>query len=837
MSQRSLIFVAVVVLVTLLSGFAIWDSQRPGSKLKPMYGLDVQGGSRFIFRLKTEELKDFDKASLPRVQNDMVKILGGRAAGALGVSEPVVTAKGTDQVVVELPGFTDVEEARSVISNTAKIICYWADNVSTATRQRRYLQSGDEVGDDGVTYVAFAKAAAPDKKLVPGDPEYVEMIKDWEVILEGSDVRDAKPIVNGTRTQPEFFFSTEGSRKMEAWSRRHINKGEQIAFVLDNRVLSIAPVKENTILKDSAFIDGDFPPKYVKTLTELIKAGSLPVPLEELSRQTVDPTIGKRALDDMLVAGAICLGIICLFLIVYYRLPGVLATIAMILYALLTFAALLAINATLSLAAVAAFILSVGMAVDANILVFERLKEELRSGKDIPRAVQLSFKRALAAIVDSNACTIITCLVLLSFGDGAVKGFATTLILGVIVSFFTAFMVTRTLMEIALGLGLGKNVSAFAVNTNWFGGGKEEEAVTRAWPIIRKAKLWFLVSAILIVVGIPALATNGLKYNVEFLGGSEGVYTLPDGTSAAQVRSNLESKGYRGFNLKTASTASGTQVYITVPPKEGITQEQLASDAGLPAENSSFNSVGPAIRKETVTNAIISVVLASGLIMLFLAIRFGVAVGGVANGVKFGLSAVAALIHDVLFVLGSAAIVGHLLGWEVGGLFVTAMLTVIGFSVHDTIIIFDRVRENLRKLGNTMSFEQLCDVSVTQSVSRSINTSLSAIVPLVVLLFFGTPTPELKFMMLTMALGITIGAYSSIFNAVPILYLWDKRVRERKGEGAGLLAQAQEQAKATAALRFQTAPAGGQAPDPASQYGQVKRRTSAVDKATQELDD
>jgi len=823
--------------VSALSGYVVWSSQKPDSVFKPMYGLDVQGGSRFIFRLKTEDLKEFDKSTLPRVQADMVKILGGRAAGALGVSEPVVTAKGTDQVVVELPGFTNVEEARSVISNTAKIICYWADNVSTASRQRRFIQAGEEEGEDGVSYVAFAKSAAPETKLVPGTPGYLEMIQDWEVILEGSDVRDAKPIVQGNRTQPEFTFSDEGSRKMEAWSRRHINKGEQIAFVLDNRVLSIAPVKENTILKDSAFIDGDFPPKYVKTLTELIKAGSLPVPLEELSRQTVDPTIGKHAMDQMLVAGAICLGIICLFLIVYYRLPGVLATIAMLLYALLTFAALLTIKATLSLASVAAFILSVGMAVDANILVFERLKEEIRAGKSIPVAVQLSFKRALAAIVDSNACTLITCFVLVAYGDGSVKGFATTLILGVAVSFFTAFMVTRTLMEIALKLGFGKSESSFAVHTNWFGGGKEEEAVSKAWPIVRKSKTWFLISAFLIVIGIPFLATNGLKYNVEFLGGSEGSFNLPQGTTVGQVRSRLEEKGYRGFNLKTASVGSGTQIYVTVPPMEGLTHEKLAADAGLPMESSGFNAVGPAISKETVSHAIISVVLASALIMLFLAIRFGVAVGGVANGLRFGLSAVLALVHDVLFVLGTAAIVGHFLGWEVGGLFVTAMLTVIGFSVHDTIIIFDRVRENLRKLGNTMSFEQLCDVSVTQSVSRSINTSLSAIVPLVVLLFVGTPTPELKFMMLTMAVGITIGAYSSIFNAVPILYLWDKRIRAKKGDGSGLLAQAQDQAKATAAIRLQAPVAAGQAFDPGSQYGQIKRKTSAVDKASHELDE
>lgn len=833
MQPRSLTFLIIVLVLTGLSAWVVVGAQRPDAMLKPAYGLDIQGGSRFIFRLKTEELKDFDRSRLQSVQNDMVRILSGRASGALGVSEPVVTAKGTDQIVVELPGYANVEEAREVISNTAKVMVYWADNVSTRIRERRYVEAGKkEIGE--VEYVTFSRTFDPDTVLAPGDKAYEDMIADWEVILEGSDVADAGLIVSGNKTQPEFRFSDAGSKKLEAWSRRHLNKGENIAFVLDNRVLNIAPVKEGAILSDSAFIDGDFPVKYVKTLTELVKAGSLPVPLEELSRQSVDPTIGKQALGDMLRAGAICLGLICLFMVVYYRLPGVLSALAMVLYALLTFATLLALKATLSLAAVAAFILSVGMAIDANILVFERIKEEIRAGRAIPLAVQAGFRRALAAIVDSNACTVITCLVLLALGDGPVKGFATTLILGVLVSFVTAFLVTRTLLELALMFGLGKKESAFAVNTNWFGGGKEEEAVSKAWPIISRMKTWFAISALLIAVGVPAVLTNGLKYNVEFMGGVEGRYSVPQGMTAAQIRDNLESKGYRGFNLKFAETEAGKTVYITVPDKD-LTNEKLAADAGLPLEKSDFYAIGPAVRKETVSKAITSIVISCGLIMLFLAIRFGVAVGGVANGLRFGLSAVAALFHDVLFVLGAAAIVGHLLGWEVSGLFVTAMLTVIGFSVHDTIIIFDRVRENLRKLGTSLSFEQLCDVSVTQSVSRSINTSLSAIVPLGVLIAFGTPTPELKFMCLTMLLGIGIGAYSSIFNAVPILYLWDRAVQRKHGAEAGLLTQAQAQAKATAALRLQTAAAPGGA-DTAG-YGQIKRRSSVVDQASKPLDD
>lgn len=830
MTNRTGLFLLIVLALAGLSGWVAATRQ-------PAYGLDVQGGSRFVFRLDTSELPAEQRTNISGIQSDMVRILRGRAQGALAVQEPTVYGRGTDQVAIELPGYSDASEAFKVISTTAKIRVYWAKNVSTGSRQRRFVTAEDVVGDDGVTVQGFARRSDPTKTLKPGDPEYLEMIKGWEIILEGSDVADAKPRIDGPRTQPEFFFNESGSRKLEAWSRRYMNQGENIAFVLDGRVLSIAPVKDGTILKESAFIDGDFEPKYVQQLTNLVKAGSLPVPLIEESREQVDPTIGRYALQQMIFAGAVSFVIIFLFLVFYYAFPGLLATVAMILYGLITYALLVLIGATFSLAAIAAFILSTGMAIDANVLVFERLKEEIRNGKTVLQAVPVSFKRALSAIIDSNVATIITCLLLIAYGTGPVQGFGTTLAMGVAVSFFTAFIVTRALLELCLKVGVGTSPKLYALNRAWFGERLEQSATSKPLNIVGRTKLWFAISVALIIPGLAAIAMGGIRLNVEFQGGSEGTYLVPASVTADQIRESLESKGYRGFNLKFSQTDKGRLVYITVPPREGLTQESLAADAGLSAEGSSYTQIGPAIQRETVNSAILLVTVSSVLIMAYLAFRFGIAVGGFANGLKFGLSAGVALIHDVLFVVGLGGIVGMLLGWEVSALLITAILTVIGFSVHDTIVIFDRIRENLRKPNKGETFEHLCDLSVTQSVARSLNTSFTAVLSLIVLIFWGTTTPDLKFMCLAMLAGIAIGTYSSIFNATPILYLWDKAVRKRKGEAAGLLAEAQREQKLRAQ---QAAMAGTIATDgtaAAAGYGQVKRRTSAVDQSKSVVDD
>lgn len=832
-ARHNIWFLLAVALLTALSIFGL--SRREIQK-----GLDVVGGVRLTYQMVLDEDQEESRAEL---QRRMVSVLLDRASAALGVVEGSVVARGEDQLIVELPGYTEVAEAQEVMSSTARIMLYHATNVSTEMQNRRYDKLR-EVSDDTGFYVVFARRGS-DQEILPGTPEYEEMMDSWRLILDGESVRRAGVQVDGNTRRPTFDFMGEGANTLQSWSRANNQRGEMLAFVLDGRVLSINPIARGAVLRDSAFIDGSFEASYVQRLVNLINAGALPVDLEQLSAEAVSPTIGEQAFDQMLLAGLISLGLICVFLIIYYAFPGLIAAFAMLLYVLFTLTVLTYINATLSLAALAGFVLSVGMAVDSNILVFERVKEEIKSGKGLLTSIELGFKRAMTAIIDSNACTVITSMVLFQFGTGPVRGFATTLIVGVAVSFLTAVAVTRTLLIASVKINLCADPKFYAIKRNWFGeslGDKDH----KPWSVIQGYRKYFIGSAIAVVLGFIFVGLGGLKFNVEFQGGFEGVYELPQGTSASspEIRAQLDEAGISGANIKIASTETGTLVYVTVADEalgdlSGIqAREAIAQAANLPLSGGGFSEIGPVVQREMVQNTIYGIVLSIVLVTIFLGIRFGIALGGFKNGVKLGFAAMAALFHDVLFVIATAGLVGYLLGWEISALFITAMLSVLGFSVHDTVIVFDRMRENLRRAVKTDNFADIANRSIMQSVARSVNTSVTAVMPLILLIAIGTPTPELKFFCLAMLVGIAVGTYSSIFIASPILYLIDKRIEQKKGKQFTLLEEALRDRKIRLAAMQAAATGGGAAdPDLAAQYGTIKRKESVEKKATRALDD
>jgi SecD/SecF fusion protein len=808
------------------------------------YGLDVSGGVRFTMQMDTSKLPASE--SIAQVRERMLHILTNRAGGLLGVTEPSVQSKGEDQFIIELPGETNVERARQTLSTTASIKLYHALNVVTDSKTFRRYEPNNEVSRSEPVVTFHDKTL--NKDIKPGDPEYLDMIKEWKLILEGDDLAraDFQP-GPGNGYQPTMTFSSDGARKLREWTTQFKNTGEMIAFVLDNRVLSINRVENNTVLSDHAFINGSFSGEYVRQLRDLLNAGALPVDLHELSVQTVDPTIGKGALHVMVMAGIASFAIIGVYLIAYYMMPGFIALVALILYTLFTLTALKLINATFSLAAIAGFILSVGMAVDANILVFERVKEELRSGRSLLAAVELGFKRALPAIVDSNACTILTSLVLANLGTGPVKGFAITLIIGVAISLFTAVTVTRSLLLLIMGSGSLKPES-FGLKRQWFG--KFESGTTHEGEplhIVSKAGKWFLISGITVLVTLPFFFIGGFKPSVEFMGGYEAQFKVGNDVNGGQILGNLERNGINGGNVKF-SVGGGTRIAsVTVPatPKIGTGPDapnKVAEFAGLPPESRiDYTYVGPTVQAETIKNAALGVAISIMLIVVYLAFRFGVALGGFIPGLRFGFSAVGALVHDILVVIGLAAVMGYFMGWEVSALFLTAMLTIIGFSVHDTIVIFDRIRENLRKPLRGETFEHLINRSVTQSFARSINTSLTVLVTLGILFLFGTTTPELKLFVFAMFVGILSGTYSSIYNAAPILYLWDKLVEKNKGHEATFMGMAAHEAARLRAAQLTVATASEERTVKDSSgrtYGQIKRRSGVAEKrGEQEIED
>jgi SecD/SecF fusion protein len=845
--SKSYLFLIVVLVLGALAGF--------GFKKLPFHrGLDISGGVRLTYLLDLASLPPDRKISPEEAQDRIVRILQLRAEGEFAQAEPIINKKGTDQVVVELPEITDLAKAEQVMGESARIIYYWAKNVTTEQKSNRPYTAVPH--SDGANPEVDFRETVTGKLITPGMPEYKDIISHWDTILSGDEITKAEPEAAGDSYHPLFTFSPSGSEKIQKWCRDHSNQGEGLAIVLDGRVLSLNPLAKNTILTTNAIIEGKLDDRYVTRLCDEVNSGALPVDLKLLGAQKLDATIGAQGFQKMLTAGLIAFGIISVFLIGYYSFPGVIAFIALSLYVLFTLTVLKIMHTTFSLAGIAGFILSVGMAVDANILVFERFKEEMKSGKALSTSIELGFRRALTAIFDSNACTIITSLVLGYLGTGPVKGFAYTLIVGVVISLFTAVTVTRSLLMFFVGSGIATNPSWYAVNRNWFG--KRFDADTsEPLRVVEKSKKWFAISAFTILISIPFFFMQGFRLNVELKGGYEASYAVSDNSLTSEaIQKNLDTAGLKGGNVQFATVdASKTapahrEVDISLPPQQGLsgtdTQnlDAIAKAAGIPNDpNAQFQKIGPQIQQETETNAVLGVLLSSGLIIIFLAFRFGTGFGGFGAGLRFGASAIGALIHDILVVFGTAAIVGFIFHWEVSVLFLTAMLTMIGFSVHDTIVIFDRIRENLKRSKKTEEFGDLMDRSITQSFARSINTSGTVIVTLLILVVFGTATNELKFFVVSMLIGIVSGTYSSIYNASPILYLWDKAMIKKKGAAGSLIGLVAAEHSRNQVITTTAMPTAGVTPTatdpnaPAGRtYGQVRRRANQVKRGI-DLDD
>jgi SecD/SecF fusion protein len=444
------------------------------------------------------------------------------------------------------------------------------------------------------------------------------------------------------------------------------------------------------------------------------------------------------------------------------------------------------------------------MAVDANVLIFERMKEELRTGKTLLSAIDAGFKRAFTAIFDSNACTIITCVVLYELGTGPVQGFASTLGIGVAISLFTAITLTRMLLYTLVSLGVD-NPKYFALGTQWFGG--------RTLQIIRRMGIYFAISLAVLIPGTIFWAIGGVKRNIEFDGGAQFVYNTksPVHLSNSAVANLLAPVGIPDASVQLGPSEHGSQIIIKTkvlthyPALKNLNPfdarariAQALAPAGVNAalvneinpatqklapkiaDETSFDEVGGMISGETTQNAILAVLISLGIILGYISIRF--AIEGGWSGVKFGLSAIGATFHDALVVISAAAIFGYFMNWEISSLFMTAVLTIIGFSTHDTIVIFDRIRENLRLKKKGETFEGLTDRSITQSFARSINTSLTVWFMVLSLLVFGSVMPDLRHFNAIMFIGIVSGAYSSIFNASPILVLIERWHRARGGK-------------------------------------------------------
>ena len=854
------------------------------------YGLDIKGGVRAIFQVRTDLAPGvpYDEATIQR-------IIENRIANG-GVSEAVVQPRPQEkQFIVELPDVKNKNAIMEQLGTTAKMIFYyWPDVASDKYRDRpiqmsiahdpktghevysffdqrtqQRFRDGAQIRADFSDLMSQGMSARPcaTAYAIPAPLSNVEHLPEtlffttqqqqkaddlnreytaWKaltpdepnpnIILTGADLEPKSSAeLAGTGSTPAVsqVFNDDGRDKFAKFTTEHT--GEINGIVLDDAVIS-APYIETPILDGQAQISGGFATlNEAQSLANLLNAGSLPIPLEQVQTQNVEASLGVGAVTKSLTAGLVGLALVLVFMLVYYRLPGLVADVALCIYALFTLAIFKGalswlfpgLVVTLTLPGIAGFILSIGMAVDANILIFERLKEELRSGKALRPAIDAAFKRAFSAIRDSNICTSITCIVLLSLGTASVRGFALTLLIGVLVSLFSAITVTRTLLYLLVDAGIGNNVALFGLNMRSLRGGDTASAPTPN--IIGRRKFFYGLSLAIIVPGLIFYALGGLKKSIEFKGGTQIQVHYAQPVTQGQVQKALASGDFKDSTVQMAD--AGTTAIVSVPQssteanpvKNPVRQGLLtALDPLAPHDTDptkfvqQFGIVRGIISRELTTNAIEAVIMASALIVLYLALVFGI--GGFVAGLRLGTSAIVALLHDVLVLIGAFSIFGYFLGWEIDSLFVTALLTVIGFSVHDTVVIFDRVRENLRHKARGESFESLVNRSIGQTLARSINTSLTVVMTLLALVILGGTTTRL--LNVALLIGIVSGTYSSIFNAASILVDWENWLAKRRAH-APMLATADAGTGGTASGGAAIYPSNGgsqrpQAPLPSS---------------------
>ncbi len=749
------------------AAFLPWQGEQQRS-VTVHRGLDLQGGLQVVLEADMPAGQELQDGSM-----EAARVIVDNRVNGLGVTEPLVQLQGENRIIVELPGISDPDLAVSTIRETGLL---------------EFVDAGNSPIPDGTfinTSMGGPRLAenAPEGTVLPDVPDTV-----YETVITGGDLAEVSNAgLNPTTRQVEINFSltSEGGSKFGEYTGANV--GNYLCIVVDKIVLS-CPVVNARIDTNGTISLGQSGLEEGQGLAIQLRYGALPVPLKVVENRSVGPTLGQDSVQRSIRAGTVGLIIVLLFMIIYYRLPGFMAALALVIYGLLNFALYKLIPVTLTLPAITGFILSVGMAVDANILIFERMKEELRSGKSLKFAMELGFTRSWPSIRDSAISTLITCVILFwfgtNFGASIVKGFAITLALGVVTNIFTAITVTRTFLRLMLG------VTGETLKNNPFLMGYSEsktKITPPAWvsgllDIVGKRKYYYIFSAIVIGLGIVAMGLSTaqfgspLKLSIDFTSGSlMEMQFIEEQPQPADVRQIFADFTFNGVDFKDTVVTTAEQLgqqtiivrskYLDDEAKAAVTG-QIRSQLG-DFNELRFDSVGPTIGQEVTRAGSMAVLAASVAILIFFILAFR----SVPNAFRYGVAAVVAMFHDILVTAGIFAVFGMIWGWEMDALFLTAILTVIGYSVHDTIIVFDRIRENLPRY-RTEKFDVVCNRSLQETLTRSVVTSLSTAFVVVAIMVFGGST-ILQFVTIILV-GIVSGTYSSIFTATPILVSWQQ---------------------------------------------------------------
>ena len=764
--SRSIISLIVILAVMILFGFTTifgLNEKGMGSARNINLGLDLEGGVSITYQVKgdTPSQEDMD---------DTVYKLQRRVEEYS--TEAQAYQEGDNRVSIEIPG---VQDANQILEELGQ--------PGTLYFIRQYDSDGNanySINSDGTAY-----------ELTKSIDELQE---DGSIVLTGSDIANAaarsgqNQTTGASQSYVELQMTDEGTEKFAAATEEAAENNESIAIYYDGALVSVPSVNE-AIENGEAVIEGMASYEEADNLASTIRIGGLNVELEEMSSQVVGAQLGQEAISTSLLAGLIGLIIVCLFMCCVYYLPGFAASLALLIYTELILILLNAFDITLTLPGIAGIILGIGMAVDANVIIFARVKEELTEGKSVHAALNAGFHKAMSAIIDGNVTTLIAAAVLWLRGSGTIRGFAQTLALGIVVSMFTALVITRLIIYSFYGIGI-RNMKLYGRLL------KKRKTID----FLGKRKVFFALSIVMCLSGFVFMGINhargigAMNYSLDFVGGTSTTVTFDRAYTLDEVDSEMvpdleEITGDANIQVQTVRDSNQvifkTQT-LDLNEREALNQ-YMEENYGVAQEDIEMTNISSTVSSEMRTDAVIAVVIATVCMLLYIWFRF--------KDVRFATSAVVALVHDVLVVLAFYVIARV----SVGSTFIACMLTIVGYSINATIVIFDRIREELKTKPKDMSLKDLVNDCIMRTLTRSIYTNLTTFIMVVCLYVLGVSS--IKEFAAPLMVGIACGTYTSVCITGALWYV----MKTKLGAGAKELAAAE----ATAAKQIGVAADAG----------------------------
>ena len=741
--NKGVVTLIVTVLVMAALGFvSIWGigTEKAGSAAGIKQGLDLAGGVSITYQVVGDEdpsTEDMD---------DTIYKLQQRVQGYS--TEAQVYKEGTDRINIEIPGVSD---ANSILEDLGRPGALY------------FIAQTDAQGNQNYSYTGAGATGYSLNKTIE------ELQADGSIVLEGTDVEAAdggsgSDSLGNSQFVVDLVFTSEGTTKFADATTKAFANNQSIGIYYDGDFISV-PNVQAALTDGKAQITGMGTFEQAERLASQIRIGGLKLELEELRSNVVGAELGEEAVRTSLLAALIGLFVIALFMIVVYRIPGLASVLALVIYTCLIVICLNIFELTLTLPGIAGIILSIGMAVDANVIIFARVREEITAGKSVRNAIDTGFQKALSAIVDGNVTTLIAALVLGIKGSGTVKGFAYTLGLGIVLSMFTALFVTRQILKAFFAVGL-KDVKFYGTN-------KEKGTIN----FLSKKNIFFACSIAVIVLGFVFMGINGattgkvLNYSLDFVGGTSTNVTFNEDLALAEIDTKVVPvfTNITGDGAVQVQKVAGSNEVIFKTRELNLSEREqlnsaLAEQFGVNEELITAETISSTISSEMKNDAVIAVIIATVCMLIYICFRF--------KDIRFAASSVAALVHDVLVVLAFYAVAKV----SVGSTFIACMLTIVGYSINATIVIFDRIRENLGTMQKKDSLEELVNRSISQTLSRSIFTSLTTFIMVAALYVLGVTS--IKEFALPLMVGIVCGTYSSVCITGALWYVLRTKIKK-----------------------------------------------------------